>query len=61
MGRPSGLALFQDEPSMPKREHKYGTCVVLVGIEDKGIRGLIWKQVKKVWKVSVGVWQFILE
>jgi hypothetical protein len=59
MGRPWGLALFQDEPSRSKREHKYGTCVVLVGVEDTGIRGLIWKQVKKVWKVSVGVWQFI--
>jgi hypothetical protein len=36
MGRPRGLALCQDEPSRSKREHKYGTCVVLVGVEDKG-------------------------
>jgi hypothetical protein len=54
MGRHWGLALFQDEPSRSKREHKYGTCVVLVGIEYKGIRGLIWKQVKKVWKSECG-------
>jgi hypothetical protein len=54
MGRPWGLALTQDEPSRSKREHKYGTCVVLVGVEDKGIRGLIWKQVKKIWKSKCG-------